>query len=166
MTERTEPTTIIGSHSRLIRNPGADPTIEERIPFTEPETGGEAASVSVRCGACNKRHYDLETGRIYDREYGWYVEDGTLIVKRKCPRCGRINEGLVTASDGYPLQLAGALSGPWRCAHCGGSLGKIDPVRGRITVRCRCGQESRVFACDAIKVASGVPYEVARTLRD
>jgi phage FluMu protein Com len=165
MTESATPSATLRTHSRLIRNPGAAPKIEVQIAFSESQETGVPPSAMVRCGPCNKRLYDVVVGQAPNR-YAQKVEDGTLIVKRRCPRCRSINEGLVTAFDGHPLQLSGALSGPWLCTHCDRSLGKIDPVRSRITVTCGCGQESRVYASDAIMVAYGISYEVARTLRD
>ena len=160
MTETTEPTT------KVIRNPGAAPRIEVRISSADSGEEGKAPTVCVRCDACNRRHYDLEIGRVVQGLFGSKVEDGTLIVRRKCPTCRGINEGRVTAADGYPLQTPDALRGPWRCTHCGRSLGKIDPNRSRITTTCRCSHETRADAAAAIMVAHGIPYEEARKLRD
>jgi phage FluMu protein Com len=147
------PTAGPRSHSRLIRNPGTDPRIEVRICIGEYRHTGEAPSVEVRCSPCNKRLFDVTLGREFLGEDYGMVEDGTLVVTRKCPQCGRLNEGRVTRTVGQPYESRDALNGPWRCTHCSRSLGKVDPVRGRVTTRCRCGQETRATALDAIKAA-------------
>jgi hypothetical protein len=138
---------------RPIRNPGADARIEVQISFAESQDSGEAPSVQVRCGACNKRLYDLQVGGRYKPEHARLVEDGTLTVERKCRNCRGLNAGRVTSLGGQPLTRADALHGPWICIHCGSSLGKINPILSRITTTCRCGQESRVNAVDAIMTA-------------
>jgi hypothetical protein len=152
MTESMRPTASPRSHSRLIRNPGADPRIEVRICFAEYRYTGEAPTVEVHCGPCDKRLYDVAVGQYYDRDDGM-VEDGTLVVTRKCPNCGRLNQGRVTRTVGQPYESRDALNGPWRCVSCGRSLGKVDAIRGRVTTRCQCGHETRVTALQAIKVA-------------
>lgn len=150
MTESTESIATPHSHTRLIRNAAVGAKIEVEVSFTESPDSGEAPSVIVRCDACNKRLYDVIVGRIQKSGHALLVEDGTLVVKRKCPNCRGLNTGRVTSSEGRPLKRSDALDGPWRCIYCNWSLGKIDSVRSRITTRCRCGQESRVFAVDAI----------------
>jgi len=152
MTEAMQSGAIPRSNSRFIRNPSADPRVEVQVSFTESRYTGEAPSVAVRCGPCDKRLYDVVVGQHFNGEYGM-VEDRSLAVTRKCPHCGRLNEGRVTRSVGQPLETRDALGGPWRCSHCGRSLGKIDPIRGRVITTCRCGHESRQVAADAISVA-------------
>jgi phage FluMu protein Com len=69
----------------------------------------------------------VAVGQCNIEEYG-KVEDGTLVVTRKCPHCGRLNQGRVTRTVGKPLESRNALDGPWRCTDCGRSLGKVDAI--------------------------------------
>jgi hypothetical protein len=150
MIESSKTLTTARSNSRLIRNPGADPRVVVQVSSAESRERGEPPSIELHCGPCDKRLYDLVVGRMYKNEHARKVEDGTLIVRRKCPHCRVINTGRVTSLEGQPLERSDALNGPWRCTYCNWSLGKIDPVRSRITTRCQCGHEIHVFAVDAI----------------
>jgi hypothetical protein len=151
MTGSVRPAAIPRSHSRLIRNPGAGPRIEVQLSLADSRHSGKSACVAVRCGQCDQRLYDVAIGQYFlGEDFGW-VEDGTLVVTRKCPKCRGLNQGRVTALVGQPSESSDALGGPWRCTHCGWSLGKIHPIRGRITTTCRCGHETRKVAAESIK---------------
>jgi hypothetical protein len=153
MTAPSNMIATVRSNSRFIRNPGADPRVVVQVSSAESQESGEPPSVELHCGPCDKRLYDVVVGRMYKNEHARLVEDATLIVKRKCPHCRVLSRGRVTSQEGQPLERSDALTGPWRCIHCNWSLGKIDPVRSRVTTRCRCGQESRVFVVEAIMIA-------------
>jgi phage FluMu protein Com len=141
------------SHSRYIRDPDAEPSIEIRTSHEAARAKNRPASVSVRCGPCNKRLYDVQEGQRFQGNDDRVFSDGALVVKRKCPKCRSMNEGRVTASVGRPLEESGALRGPWLCAHCDRSLGKIDPIRGQVVTTCQCGHPVRVVAATAIASA-------------
>ena len=124
--------------------PRSNVTVEVVISLTQSQRIDHGPAVLVRCAACDRRLFDLRAEL-----------DGlrSLVASRKCPGCGRLNSGLVTCSDGHPLTASDALSGDWWC-ECGHNLGRVDAVRGRITVLCRrCKVKARVTAADAIAVA-------------
>jgi hypothetical protein len=151
MTGSPQAVTTKRSHSRLIRHPGAAPRIEVQLSVDDSRRMGKPASVAVRCGPCDQRLYDVAIGQYFlCEDFGW-VADDTLIVTRKCPKCRGVNQGRVTALVGQPAEGSDALAGPWHCTHCEWSLGKIDPIRGRITTTCRCGHETRKVAAESIE---------------
>jgi len=114
---------------------------------------GQGPSVQVRCGACERRLFDVTGGQYFHGDYGM-VDDGTLVLERVCPGCRLKNRGTVTDTPGEPT--ADGLSGPWRCG-CGKSLARVDSIRTRVHVTCRCGTEARVRASDALATASDLP---------
>jgi hypothetical protein len=152
MTEATNLKATRRSRSRIVRNPGAKARTEVQTSLADAGSTGEAPSVTVRCGVCNKRQYDVVVGQVFSYVELQTVADGTLIVKRKCPSCRGLNERRVTASDGKPLKSSDALNGPWPCIQCDWLLAKIDAIRGRVTTRCQCDEEIRVIAAQAIEV--------------
>lgn len=109
---------------------------------------GDPEEVIIYCGSCNKRLFDIHP--IRGERVRLDVDSFFLRLERYCPRCHRIMTTSVTASPGYPHPDTPA--GLWRC-ECGGPLARIDPVRGRVTVRCRCGTDARVTALDAVHAA-------------
>jgi hypothetical protein len=106
--------------------------------------------VRVRCGDCGHRLLDVEAGY---RDLGTrLIPDDSLKLERRCPWCGRFQEGWVPAEPGRRLATKEALAGAWRC-DCDRSLGFVDGDFGRIVVTCRCGVETRVVAAKAIAEA-------------
>ena len=65
------------------------------------------------------------------------VEDGTLIVTRKCPLCGRLNVGRVTQQNGQP-------HGPQRCVGWSLALCPLRPVIGEDRSRFAAAWSRRV----------------------
>jgi hypothetical protein len=110
--------------------------------------------VKVRCGTCGHRLFDVHRGYAHIADLD-QVPDGTLVVERKCPVCRCLNDGRVTSQDGRRFTGSGALSGRWRC-ECDHSLGAVDEVRGRVSVRCRCKEKIGVTAADAIAVVDQI----------
>jgi phage FluMu protein Com len=127
--------------------PGSTAWIE--VAAALPAGGEEILKFHVRCGHCDKRLLDIvnEAGS----GSGSVLPD-SVAIERKCPSCRLINAHRVTAIDGRPLEGAAHATDSWRCAACGRSLGKIDHIRGRVHVRCRCNQEARVIAGSAVAV--------------
>lgn len=68
--------------------------------------------------------------------------------------CGLTNRGIVTDRPGTPV--ADALPDPWECSRCGHHLGRVHPVKGRLTVRCRCGAKVAVTAAQAVRAMQDV----------
>lgn len=114
----------------------------------------EGLSVQVRCRSCEHRLFDVTHGRSRSigPKCGTEPRD-SLVIEKICPSCKRKNRGSVTIAPGDPLQ--GGLEGPWRC-ECRKSLGYVDPIRGRIRTTCRCSQEVRVTASEAIRLANDI----------
>lgn len=120
--------------------------VPEDVPI--PASGAVArlavgAAIEVRCGKpdCRRVLFKVED-----------EGDSRVLVARMCPgrfqsvACGFLNVGQVTARRGVPL--VESLSNRWECARCGSNLGRVHPVKGRLTVRCRCGEEAGVTAAD------------------
>ena len=120
------------------------------------------SSVQVRCGSCEHRLFDIAvTTSIHpDRRM---PPETLLILERVCPTCKRKVRGGVTGDPGEPCP--GGLDGPWRCG-CGGSLGYVEPVRGRVRTTCRCGTEVRVTAGEAIAVGCGAAPTTIRSTEE
>lgn len=126
--------------------------VAEDVPI--PASGAVArlaagAAVEVRCAKpeCRRVLFKIE-------------DEGDLRVQvgRICPglyqnaACGLLNVGHVTARRGVPL--AESLSNRWECARCGSNLGRVHPVKGRLTVLCRCGEKVGVTAADVPRAAN------------
>jgi hypothetical protein len=122
--------------------------VEFAIPDADPEWPAGETLVKVRCGHCGSRLFDIQIDRPPDLS-AETLPDRAVRIIRKCPSCGLLNEGAVTAEDGRPLTKRVALTGPWICP-CGKSLGWVDAIRGRIYVTCKCKQETRVVAAHVI----------------
>ena len=133
--------------------PNSNVRVQVARTFQDARWSGQGPSVQVRCGACERRLFDVTGGLYFHGDYGM-VDDGTLVLERVCPGCRLKNRGTVTATPGEPT--ADGLSGPWRCG-CGKSLARVDPIRTRVHVTCRCGTEARVRASDALATASDPP---------
>jgi hypothetical protein len=111
----------------------------------------DGTSVEVRCGkpACGKLLFTLER-----------AGDSRATSARKCRgvfenvACGLQNTGYVTDRRGKPV--ADSLPDPWECSRCGSRLGRIHPVKGRITVRCRCGEDFGATAAAALLAAEAL----------
>lgn len=112
-------------------------------------SSGEVASAIVRCGECQARLFDLVSYREY--EVSWQVE-------KPCRRCNLMNDRVITVSRGYPK----GDNGRWICAgeRCGGFLAEVDAIRGRLTVKCRCGTTVRVTAEAVIDAVRAHPAQV------
>lgn len=124
--------------------PRSNVAVDILISVAESKIRDHGPVVAVRCGGSGHRLYDLraEPGGLR-----------SLVITRICPRCGRRNSGRVTHVVGHPLDAPDALDDDWRC-DCGCCLGRVDAVRGRITVRCRhCKIQTRVTAACAMAVA-------------
>jgi hypothetical protein len=123
--------------------PRSNVTVEVTLSLAESRLVDHGPSVIVRCGElCSHRLFDLRA-------------DGfrSVVVTRKCPKCGRRNRGRITCVSGEPLSAPDALNGRWLC-ECGHYLGSVDEVRGRITVPCRhCKNKARVNVADAMAMA-------------
>jgi hypothetical protein len=117
----------------------------------EAKTIPDERPTRVPCNQCGKRLFDVaRAGRGNADSRGG--EHQTITVSRKCPRCKTLNDGLVTGEPGRPVAGPEALAGPWHCTNCGQSLGKIDPIRGRVTTTCRgCRCENRIVAAEAVQ---------------
>lgn len=106
----------------------------------------DGATVEVRCGDRSCRKLLYKVGR---------ASDGSILVARLCPGlyqnvvCGLMNAGPVTGRPGIPV--ASGLPADWRCGRCDRHLAHIHPVKGRLTVRCRCGIKTAVIAADAMQ---------------
>lgn len=118
--------------------------------FAESRFLNNEPAVRVRCGSCDWRLFDLTVGHRLTLGSGFAL-DSSLLVVRKCPSCSLLNQGRVTSLDGRRLQMPDALAGPWLC-ECGKSLGKINDIRGRIHITCRCKVETRVVAAEAMAI--------------
>lgn len=105
---------------------------------------GEGAE--VRCEGCKKLLFTV--GRS---------PDGGLVVERACRGrfenvlCGLLNRGRLTDRRGKPVD--DSLPETWKCGRCGRHLARIHPVKGRITLRCRCNARIVVIAADALRPA-------------
>lgn len=116
-------------------------------------TDASGDRAKILCGACEKFLVEMK------RE-----ADGAIQIERKCWRahCNALSRGRVTARPGDPL--ANGLSGQWGCGRCGGHLGAVDEVRGRVILRCpRCRTESRVTGTDALLAAYPLDNALARS---
>jgi hypothetical protein len=125
--------------------PRSNVTVEITISLAESRRIDHGPSVKVRCGEpCGHRLFDLRADSSGFR---------SIVVTRKCPKCGRRNSGRITGISGDPLRAEDGLSGPWMC-ECGHCLGYVDAVRGRVKVPCRhCKEQASVCVADAIAVA-------------
>src|SRR5687767_8245387 len=74
-----------------------------------------------------------------------------VMIERRCPGCKRTNRGSVTGLPGDPMP--DGLRGAWLCDECGKSLGFVEHIRGRVRATCRCRNEVRVTAEEAIQLA-------------
>lgn len=117
--------------------------------FTHATSDG-LVEIVVYHRSCAKRLFDIHplAGGQVDRN----ASPNVLRLERLCQRCHRIMSVRVTAAPGYPHPDTPA--GFWWC-ECGGPLARIDAVRGRVTVRCRCGEDARVTALDAVRAVEG-----------
>ena len=98
------------------------------------------SKVTVRCSGCDRRQFDLAPTEDDEGR-------SCLDLEKRCVRCGRYSHVHLTDHPRSPLP--GALDGRWVC-ECGGFLAEIQAVRGRVTARCRCGEDVRVTGFDAM----------------
>ena len=123
----------------------AVPQSNVRAALDRHDQFGAPGEVNIHCGDCDRRVFDV----LACRRETYTGHDLTLLyVERCCPRCSRICTSRITHAPGYPDPYGE--SGRWVC-ECGGYLGHIDAVRGRVTVLCRCGGRARVTAIAAVR---------------
>jgi hypothetical protein len=96
----------------------------------------------VHCADCGHRLFDvIEKRNVRGRVLRYVVE-------AKCGYCKRQHTRPVTA---YPGEALGE-SDRWLCK-CNTFLARIEAVRGRLTVHCRCQKDVRVTVAEAVQVA-------------
>jgi hypothetical protein len=139
----------LGTHPNppYLSVPRSNVVVEIAISLAQSQRIDHGPKVLVRCGGCGHRVFDLRADH-----------DGlrSLVATRKCLRCGRLNCGRITRVSGYALSGSDAIDGDWLC-ECGHYLGRVDAVRGRITVPCRhCKEKVSVIATQAMAVVERV----------
>lgn len=139
------------------------PNSSARIEPTGWDRQGEVAQVCVRCG-CGKRLFDLvaRRGLSYDDAGMYHSGLGHVYwcAERLCPRCRVKHSREVTIVRGTPM----GEGGPWICqdGHDPLALARLDAARGRISVKCRCGEVVSINADEALRVARTITPRAAR----
>ncbi|MFN8664882.1 MAG: hypothetical protein U0075_23595 [Thermomicrobiales bacterium] len=129
--------------------PGSTVVAEVLANPADHELGGGALTAAIRCEVCDRRQFDLTV------DQGARLHERAIVIERKCPRCGLLCRGRVTAVDGQRIFGPGVLVDTWSC-ECGQRLGHVDEIRGRIRTSCRCRHAIRVTAAVAVLAASRV----------
>ena len=114
----------------------------------------EVGQVSFYCRESGHRLFDY---RMLERQVetlaGWGWERHTQ-VEKLCPRCKLLNTRPITTQRGVKV----GESERWTCRNCGAFLASVDAIRGRLILRCRCGDQ-RAAVPEALQV---VPVPWAR----
>ncbi len=101
-------------------------------------SGREPALVSFYCRERGHRLFDFHQQLVWQSLRGEWVREVVFAqVERLCPRCKLLNTRPVTVRRGVKV----GESGRWTCEGCGAFLAVLDAVRGRLTLRCRCGEQ-------------------------
>lgn len=100
-------------------------------------------------------HADLASEAYYEDHYEVVVHEVVVhgsVVEKLCPRCKLLNSHPITRQRG----VKAGDGGRWTCENCGAFLATIDAIRGRLILRCRCG-EQRVAVPEALDTMANPP---------
>jgi hypothetical protein len=98
----------------------------------------EPALVSFYCRVRGHRLFDFRQQFVWQSLGGeWARQLACAEAEKLCPRCKLLNTRPVTTRRGVKV----GDSGRWTCVGCGAFLAAVDAIRGRLTLRCRCGEQ-------------------------
>lgn len=101
-------------------------------------SGREPALVSFYCRERGHRLFDFRQQLAWQSLHGqWCREVIFAQVEKICPRCKLLNTRPITTRRGVKV----GDNGRWTCDGCGAFLAVVDAIRGRLTLRCRCGEQ-------------------------